>query len=563
MIKFFKDRILELLHKDTLDSYRVKVNNSNSLLYELFQLLADWKRGNIKRFETVQYSCAELLSSLNEDECFSYGNFNKDFVKEELKELASTKEKTYNCDYIQYLIHQLINLNKETYLEYLFLRISIGLNENSTQENFIWFDRLLNSFVAELIRIGYSKSFLYIITKNAFSNESRFTESFAKYRHRLLEKKNELFHVFFKLVFDRRESIPNHHSLIDSVPQQLITEKARMTTSAFFENDEKIKYLHFEENVLDADTALAVAKLKLSSFLDKLHLTLGLSQVEVYKLTYITTEENSKGRCKITDFIVDGTYSQTISFDEINNKIENIFENKIISNDVKDRFNCAIRHFRLGNCARDLEQKFINYWIGLEYIFSVPEKDISTFGRIKDNLPIILSCGYMKRNFIYIEHQIQEIKKDLGLATVNLWDADMASMDLLIAHSSTSLIKYRLSTIKSLIIGNSDKREIYIKKHKDHLLWHIERLYRLRNELIHDAAIKNNIVQVTSNLRYYLTYTLNQMTLYFNNLKTDEIKKSHTIDDFFYEYRILYNNIKKHYEKNAIFSIDIELNAIL
>ena len=54
MKNFFRDRLLELLHKDTLDSYRVKVNNSNSLLYELHQLLNDWKAGkinNLKRYK--------------------------------------------------------------------------------------------------------------------------------------------------------------------------------------------------------------------------------------------------------------------------------------------------------------------------------------------------------------------------------------------------------------------------------------------------------------------------------------------------------------------------------
>jgi hypothetical protein len=33
----------------------------------------------------------------------------------------------------------------------------------------------------------------------------------------------------------------------------------------------------------------------------------------------------------------------------------------------------------------------------------------------------------------------------------------------------------------------------------------------LRNELVHEAAIKQDIMNVTSNLRFYLTFVLNQL----------------------------------------------------
>jgi hypothetical protein len=113
MINFFKNRLLELLHKDTLDSYRVKVNNSNSLLYEIFQLLNDWKDGKIKQFETVQNSCEELLESLKFDECFSYGKYEKQTIIDELEVLKKkTNEKDLNLGFAQHMLFHLIELNK-------------------------------------------------------------------------------------------------------------------------------------------------------------------------------------------------------------------------------------------------------------------------------------------------------------------------------------------------------------------------------------------------------------------------------------------------------------------
>ena len=49
---FFVERFIELLHKNTLDSYRVRTHNAYTLLKELQELLIDWGNNQIKQFET-------------------------------------------------------------------------------------------------------------------------------------------------------------------------------------------------------------------------------------------------------------------------------------------------------------------------------------------------------------------------------------------------------------------------------------------------------------------------------------------------------------------------------
>ena len=51
---YFKERIIELLHKDTLDSHRVRTHNVYSLIKELYELITYWKNFQIKQFETVK-----------------------------------------------------------------------------------------------------------------------------------------------------------------------------------------------------------------------------------------------------------------------------------------------------------------------------------------------------------------------------------------------------------------------------------------------------------------------------------------------------------------------------
>lgn len=69
---YFKERVIELFHKNTLDSYRVRSHNAFSLLKELKELIIGWKRNRIKQFETVQLCIQETKDSISQDECLDF-----------------------------------------------------------------------------------------------------------------------------------------------------------------------------------------------------------------------------------------------------------------------------------------------------------------------------------------------------------------------------------------------------------------------------------------------------------------------------------------------------------
>ena len=81
-------------------------------------------------------------------------------------------------------------------------------------------------------------------------------------------------------------------------------------------------------------------------------------------------------------------------------------------------------------------------------------------------------------------------------------------------------------------------------QHLSNIKEHLARIYRLRNELVHEAAIKQKIQNVTSNLRYYLVFSLNQMICYFGQIPL----QGKTMDDFFNEYQLI--KIKLSQEEN-------------
>ncbi|WP_219481153.1 hypothetical protein [Segatella buccae] len=81
---------------------------------------------------------------------------------------------------------------------------------------------------------------------------------------------------------------------------------------------------------------------------------------------------------------------------------------------------------------------------------------------------------------------------------------------------------------------NTENIKQYIKNHRNNLEFHITRIYRLRNELIHEAAIKQDMANVTSNLRFYLVFTLNQLIVFLTEREdsTRELDISHFLGKF-------------------------------
>ncbi|MBW4872389.1 hypothetical protein KZY59_12820 [Prevotella buccae] len=95
------------------------------------------------------------------------------------------------------------------------------------------------------------------------------------------------------------------------------------------------------------------------------------------------------------------------------------------------------------------------------------------------------------------------------------------------------LTRYRLLKLKARM-HNTENIKQYIKNHRNNLEFHITRIYRLRNELIHEAAIKQDMANVTSNLRFYLVFTLNQLIVFLTEREdsTRELDISHFLGKF-------------------------------
>ena len=154
---FFKRRMVELMNSHTLDSYRVRTNNSLAILRELSYVLRSWVDGNVKRFETVEYCIDECKSLLNNDQ-FINNDYNIKIVflevlNDYVKESKSKKDELIidKSEKVIFWADEIYNTNDSSYLGVLLNAIrSLVMTDDEFQDEdfmtrFSSFDSLLSS----------------------------------------------------------------------------------------------------------------------------------------------------------------------------------------------------------------------------------------------------------------------------------------------------------------------------------------------------------------------------------------------------------------------------------
>lgn len=86
---FLKERLVELLHNKTLDSYRVRYHNALTAISELIKIVEGWQSFKVKRAETVKLCSSEVRSILDSDEILIYPKISKKATLKKLEEFEN------------------------------------------------------------------------------------------------------------------------------------------------------------------------------------------------------------------------------------------------------------------------------------------------------------------------------------------------------------------------------------------------------------------------------------------------------------------------------------------
>lgn len=563
---FIMDRVLEALNKATLDSYRVRINNTYTSLRETRDIIQRSGEMKVKTFETVKLLASETIDLLRTDTCLQFESYSRELLISEIEDfLRQNADKLPNkipsVDRVLFCLNKCIDENQSQYLACLFKRLDVLLAECSdhSDEDMLEYlgkiDDTVSSLCVQLIFEGFSKRYLY--TELKFQSG----RSFVEFHNALKEfgkKRPHQYEIIWKI------------RLADSTDDEIKTIGFKLEPDIDHVNEiarAKYKkllapgksYCFFQDSVkaLDMYSAARLSREKLMQRFDGIHLGFYSKMLQMPE-TALALEKRNKGwfaiHCK-ADYFLDGSFAEdyTLSAGLISS-IETIYASNSVGSPVKDRIKSAIRHLNYGDLDSEIEQRFINYWIALEFIFASPHTSENTYTRLKSHLVDILAVSYVGRNVGYLKDKL--VEAGFINETDEIWK-DISSLDAIANRADIPLFwKYKLKKMKSRLFIHTDKLKKYYNNHITNLERHIARIYNLRNVLIHEGAIKQDVEDLASNLRYYLVFLLDQMMSYFGS-KAIIKGKTVQLEDFFNEYRSYKKYIEANFKLESLLSIPI------
>lgn len=190
-----------------------------------------------------------------------------------------------------------------------------------------------------------------------------------------------------------------------------------------------------------------------------------------------------------------------------------------IDPESRERVEAAIRHYRFGSDADTYKDKFLNWWMGLEFLTHVSDGE-----RIGQTVARHASDALLQRYFYrLVSDAVRTIK-----AQEIVWDADLiagsdaatlneleypAALKILqtpalVAKLTASFPNNPVAVMRieqlAATLQDPKKTADGLGGHQKRLLWQLGRLYRIRCCIVHGSAVRFKLPLFAANMEFYL-----------------------------------------------------------
>ena len=549
LTKYFFNRCFELLNNKAFDTYRVSLHNPYTIIKELEKGVESFNKRKIKHFDPTITSIGEeaklLLDLPYIDEILVFKTFAKKQIDEILTEKCIKSKGEFNRT-LTLMCKAILSENRD-FTKKLFERICELLIEDDIK-NYHKIDKYASWLITQQLYRGYSRKFVSNRFRKSHSQLNN-NEKIEKIFERLAveySRDKETYKAIFKL---KSESIENIKFASQSIAQLVelpaFLVEAQYVNAKFKELYENEIYVEITVDSLDFWSALKLSHRIISETIEIniLHKTENTIILENQAIVY--SNEFKTFRIETLEDLLDGHYDYNEN--EFNRFIEN-YKN-IKSSVAKEKLRAAIRFYKLGNDSLEIEHKILNYWIGFEQLFSAVDSNEDSIKRMKTFYVTLSCCCYLQRRVNYIITLTDRKKYTNQGIKIETKDLKEGLIELLKFEEEDPLLEKRL---KKYINDFNTNHLIYenIKLHRKRLELHLSRIYKIRNELVHEGRTSVDLSLVASHLRHYLLFSIEQIT---NEINENPLLDH--LDDVFIYYENLYNQIIKAKTIEEIFVI--------
>jgi len=497
---FFSQRINEMLFHYTDHILKAPVLNTLLLVDEYIKTAKLVKSGLIN-----DYHLKQIMEEFQD-------TFNKDII---IKENLNENEKNY-------ILHSLNSSTNEVKVQMMEYVRYVLKDYNGWCKKYIKeivpqekekkkIENALRSYIPGLIAAGYSHEFIYFYNIEVFSkNTVTSLDSLDIFLNRF-DFRNKNYSVYIAIVKE-------------AIKFQMVLEHRLKVDFGPFEDELDFKYDYTQYHLtkvqiraLDEQSAAWNAYNQLNIFF-RYYCFLAEQKDSWFFATAKVTNENhvaSFVHLKDDGFI----YSKSKERDQVAKNSE-IFISLLITNARQSYFqiNRALMAHNIAINDSDIRNKFLNLWSTLEIIF-VSEQNDSKISEIQNKAIPILQKDYLHFIFENIKKDINDVVDNKVLNEIieslepedqkygiyyiialNKYDGQRKKIYMLL--SNYPLIRSRISQLNELC---SNKKKILncINGYVQRIKWHITRLYRTRNAMIHSGEQPDYLRELVEHLHSY------------------------------------------------------------
>lgn len=509
---FFAQRIDEALFDYTPEKYKTSVLYSVNSCLEVLDTIAQVKTGiwPLRTLETVYEEFKHIYK--NDDTAKSLVGDIDAYYLTNIDENNLDNLKA-NLELLYFKIKPTIYLEKVK--EQLKVEIT-GLKRS------IIIEKLALRFISVLTHKGYSQEFIYFETNNFFFTTNQIDNTL---------KLNEYFDIF-NLVVCKFDVYLKTNKLFDQIKDVCSRFKTEIVTNVTL-TDESVRKLNITENerlikvsdipTFDPQKARIIAQKRLSKISDlftffhhKQRLTWSESTIVFNQTNNAETYFYRKSSPMLKGYDV---YPRKAA-----ERLDLMLQKFDIHKDSFFRFNRSIDFHGTAIDNKYPENQLLQNWIALETLI-VENKSSSKIDQLISALVPILNYEYIKRIFIELASDIERLNNPVVLGIINEVDTGVDIKEKLAALCTVEkylplaqrlfnecvdfpLLNYRIFWLNRNL-ADSGKVRTFIKNHTQRVEWHIRRMYRARNLIVHTGQVPTSIERLVESSHTYLDDVIN------------------------------------------------------
>lgn len=545
-ILYFAQRLEEMLFDYSVDLYRMPLLNTHGLLYEYCNIYAKVEFEGVKEYQrNIVFD--ELLESLKKDivlkECWGYENIEK-IVK--TFGSSSPKEK-YNT--ISYLV---ATFGNGRYYDCCAKTIIKYINQGKQKKKL---EAAIRCFVPELISMGYDPHYVYSeLRKNFFQNTIIDKNSVYKFLN-IFNFKVHNYSVYFSV-----SSVALKFK--DILQNRLSLNFEDDGNFKFFKKDSNKIIVYFDNiKALCPNTSAKIAYKRLDLFFsfykfvgDKRSFSIQkkamVMENDVKNPAFVDAQRTSYNISKDIDFKTIGTISDRLLTGLLSN--------------AESEYSLLSKSIELHNTALsipDLKSGFLNLWSAVEVLCQDKNATSKLDAVLKIVIPILkkdyltsivndirdcLQNNISEQDYNSFIEQVSETESEKKKWFYLMLKPEYCNLRKEIVDKLENYPVLRSRFLMFEDIKTTKDLKQFIDRYVQRVTWHLYRMYRARNAIIHSGEVPHNLRYLGEHLHSYVDSTLTEFIVKLSGNIPFE-----SVNDVIVDIRFAIDNLDNVMEKNV------------